>query len=104
MPVTRQLPPLPDAAVPVFDENGRNSDAWRRFYVALMVVLDEIRGLTDPAPTSVEVASLPSAASAGEGARRFVTNANSTTFNSIVAGGGSNNVPVFSDGTNWRIG
>lgn len=38
------------------------------------------------------------------GARRFVTDANATTFASIVAGGGANGVPVYSDGTNWRIG
>ena len=50
------------------------------------------------------VANLPSAATAGQGARAFVSNANATTFNSTVAGGGSNKVPVFSDGTNWKIG
>jgi hypothetical protein len=50
------------------------------------------------------VASLPSAATAGASARLFVTDANATTFASIVAGGGSNGVPVYSDGTNWRIG
>lgn len=50
------------------------------------------------------VASLPTAASAGAGARAFVTNATATTFASIVAGGGSNGVPVYSDGTDWRIG
>lgn len=50
------------------------------------------------------VANLPAAATAGAGARAFVTNANATTFASIVAGGGANGVPVYSDGTNWRIG
>lgn len=50
------------------------------------------------------VAALPAAATAGNGARAFVSDANATTFQSIVAGGGANNVPVFSDGTNWRIG
>jgi hypothetical protein len=50
------------------------------------------------------VSGLPAASTDGNGARRFVTDANATTFNSIVVGGGSNNVPVFSDGTNWRIG
>jgi hypothetical protein len=38
------------------------------------------------------------------GARAFVSDANATTFASIVAGGGANGVPVYSDGTNWRIG
>jgi hypothetical protein len=50
------------------------------------------------------VSSLPSAATAGAGARSFVTDANATTFLSTVAGGGSNKVPVVSDGTNWLIG
>lgn len=55
-------------------------------------------------PGVTVVASLPSAASVGAGARATVTNATATTFHSIVAGGGANVVPVFSDGTNWRIG
>lgn len=50
------------------------------------------------------VATLPAAATAGAGARAFVSDANATTFASIVAAGGSNGVPVYSDGTNWRIG
>ncbi len=50
------------------------------------------------------VATLPTAATAGAGARAFVSDANATTFASIVAGGGANNVPVYSDGSNWRIG
>ncbi len=49
------------------------------------------------------VAALP-AASVGAGSRAFVTDANATTFASIVAGGGANGVPVYSDGTSWRIG
>lgn len=51
---------------------------------------------------SYVVGSLPSASTAYQ--RAFVVDATATTFNSIVAGGGSNKVPVFSDGTNWRIG
>ena len=54
--------------------------------------------------TPVAVTSLPSASSVGAGSRAFVTDANATTFASIVANGGSNGVPVYSDGTNWRIG
>lgn len=50
------------------------------------------------------VSGLPSAATATAGARAFVTDANATTFASVVAGGGANGVPVYSDGTNWRIG
>jgi hypothetical protein len=54
-------------------------------------------------PPSVTVAALPSATGLA-GYRAFVTDANATTFASIVAGGGSNVVPVYCDGTNWRIG
>jgi hypothetical protein len=50
------------------------------------------------------VAALPSASTAGAGARAFVTDATATTFLSTVAGGGANKVPVVSDGTNWLIG
>ena len=54
--------------------------------------------------TAVLVSALPSAVTEGGGTRRFVSDANATTFASIVAGGGANFVPVYSDGTNWRIG
>ena len=54
--------------------------------------------------TPVAVASLPAAATAGAGARAFVTDATSTTFNAVVVGGGSNIMPVFSNGTGWFIG
>jgi hypothetical protein len=50
------------------------------------------------------VGTLPSASTLGVGARAFVTDANSTTFAATVAGGGSSIVPVYSDGTNWKIG
>jgi hypothetical protein len=52
----------------------------------------------------VEVADLPSAATAGVGSRAFVTNSSVSTFGTTVAGGGSTKVPVYSDGTNWKVG
>lgn len=51
--------------------------------------------------TPVTVSSL-SVTSAGS--RAFVTDATTTTFGTIAVGGGTNKVPVYSDGTNWRIG
>lgn len=54
--------------------------------------------------TATTVALLPAAATVGAGTRSFVTNATVTTFASVVVGGGANGVPVYSDGTNWRIG
>lgn len=50
------------------------------------------------------VADLQSAADLGAGTRAFVSDATSTAFASVVVGGGANKVPVYSDGTNWRIG
>lgn len=49
------------------------------------------------------VGTLPAAGTVGAGTIAYVTDANATTQNSIVAAGGSNTVLVFSDGTNWRI-
>ena len=50
------------------------------------------------------VASLSGPGTAGAGAQAFVTDATTSAFYDIVAGGGTIGVPVFSDGTNWRIG
>jgi hypothetical protein len=44
------------------------------------------------------------AASIHEGARSYVTDATSTTFGSNAIGGGSFKMPVWCDGSNWRIG
>lgn len=54
--------------------------------------------------TPKTVATLIPAATAGIGARAFVTDANASTFGIAVAAGGSNKVPVYSDGTSWLIG
>jgi hypothetical protein len=53
---------------------------------------------------SVAGTALPSAVTRGAGARAFVSDATSTTFAAAYAGSGANNVPVYSDGTVWRIG
>lgn len=50
------------------------------------------------------VATLPAAGTVGAGTRAAVTDANATTFNAVVAGGGANFVPVTSNGTTWLIG
>jgi hypothetical protein len=50
------------------------------------------------------VATLPSAADAGAGAKLFVSDASGPTFGATVVGGGATNVPVYSDGTNWKVG
>ncbi len=54
--------------------------------------------------TSTVVGSLPAAATAGTGARAFVTDATACTFATTIVGGGSTACPVYSDGTNWKGG
>jgi hypothetical protein len=50
------------------------------------------------------VASLPSASTVGRGSRTFVTDALAPTFQATVTGGGAVFTPVYSDGTNWKVG
>ena len=49
------------------------------------------------------VANLPAAAAGNAGTITYITDANATTIGSTVAGGGSNKVLVWSDGTAWKI-
>jgi hypothetical protein len=50
------------------------------------------------------VSTLPSAVTSGAGTLAFVSDASAPTFGSTVVGGGAVNVPVYSDGTNWKVG
>lgn len=87
------FPGNPGGAVPIgYIEAGgqyRNiTDLFPRTFAKYISPGDGIVGPVAPVP----------------GARGFLTDANSTTFGSIVAGGGANFVPMYADGTNWRIG
>jgi hypothetical protein len=90
--------PPPDVAL-VDPKTGKATKEGYDFLKRLEVVINKIR--TD---VSTTVAALPSASVAGAGSRSFVTDANATTFLSVVAGGGANKVPVVSNGANWLIG
>lgn len=55
--------------------------------------------------TVVAFSALPAPTPAGQ--RAFINNANLvavSNFGAVVSGSGSNTVPVWSDGTDWRIG
>jgi hypothetical protein len=59
--------------------------------------------LTTPKTAS----TLPSCSVGADGTRAFITDATTTSFASTVAGGGSNHVPVYCDGSgtpSWKIG
>ena len=57
-----------------------------------------------PPLTNYTVTTLPSAVTSGKGARSFVTDALGPTFGATVVTGGAVAVPVYSDGTNWKVG
>jgi hypothetical protein len=89
----RRLLPPPDVAITGLPApHGDGQLAAQEWY-------DFFRDI-DPAPSTVANLSAPGTT----GRRSFVTDATAATFGSIVAGGGANRVPVYDDGTNWRIG
>lgn len=64
-------------------------------------------GVTNPLTSSgtpLTYADLPTVGTAGAGAFAYISDCNTTTFNAIAAGGGSNGLRVTCDGTNWRVG
>jgi hypothetical protein len=81
------------------------NNVLRLYFNRVDAILNQLK--TDsiiPALTNYTVATLPSAVTSGKGARSFVTDALLPTFGSTVAGGGAVAVPVYSDGTNWKVG
>lgn len=50
------------------------------------------------------VSNLPSASAVTAGTRDFVSDASAPTFGSTVSGGGAVKVPVYSDGSAWKVG
>jgi hypothetical protein len=70
----------------------------------LRLYFNQIDNAVNQPSTPVTVAKLSSAVISGVGARGFVTDSSVSTFGSTVAGGGSTKVPVYSDGTNWKVG
>jgi hypothetical protein len=77
----------------------------RLYFNRVDSILDQLK--TDniiPALTNYTVATLPSAVTSGKGARSFVTDALAPVFGATVVTGGAVAVPVYSDGTNWKVG
>jgi hypothetical protein len=94
-------PILPPATVPVAGAQAMVR-GWYEYFVQLDDRVRKLLTQGNRAETGVVVSALPTGQSAG--ARSFVTNATATTFGSVVAGGGTNKVPTYFDGTDWRIG
>jgi hypothetical protein len=106
--LNRVVSPRLPAATVQYDPNYLNqlNNILRLYFNQVDNILGQLSSGSGyiPALTVYTVATLPSAATAGASARSFVSDATATTFASTVVGGGANKVPVYSDGTNWKIG
>ena len=99
----------PNLPLSPFEYDRQYSDqlnnVLRLYFNRVDAILNQLK--TDeiiPALTNYTVATLPSAVTSGKGARSFVTDALLPTFGSTVAAGGAVATPVYSDGTNWKVG
>lgn len=88
------------------DVEMTNTDVGANYFNLTSLVQREWNGTTwrdvGNAPV-VPVASLGTCAAGNEGQRKSVTDASATTFNSTVAGSGSNHMGVRCNATNWVI-
>jgi len=81
------------------------NNVFRLYFNRVDAILDQLKtsGIQPPL-TNYTVATLPSAVTSGVGARSFVTDALTPTFGATVVTGGAVAIPVYSDGTNWKVG
>jgi len=101
-PAVPNLPIAPDQ----YDKQyvDRLANVLRLFFNQLNGVLSTLTNAYITNTSITTVASLPTASTTNAGTRTFVSDATVTTFGSTVVGGGTNTVPVYSNGTNWKIG
>jgi len=100
-------PRLP-AATNQYDPNYINqlNNVLRLYFNQLDNITGQLSSASTiiPALTVYTVATLPSAATSGVGARSFVSDALAPVFGSTVVTGGAVKTPVYSDGTTWKVG
>jgi hypothetical protein len=104
-----QVTPPPALPLAPVDYSSSYQDQYskilRLFFNSLQSNLTQLSNTEIiPATTNYLVAALPSASVSGSGARAFVSDALTPTFGTTVVGGGAVKVPVYSDGTNWKVG
>lgn len=105
VPIAPAVPNIPLAT----DKYSRQyqdqfANILRLYFNQILTVLQQLIGANKFAATAYTVATLPDAADYGVGARTFVSDALAPAFAATVAGGGAVTVPVYSDGTNWKVG
>lgn len=109
MPTINQLPTVTQLSggdqLPVYVSN--QGDARRSSITTLITYIEA--NLTNVVAQTIKttpttLVQLPTATIAGAGTRAFITDGSTATFGATVAGGGANIVPIYSDGTNWKVG
>jgi len=81
-------------------ELGISTRRWGKFWG---IDADLLGNLTVSGTVKTGVYTVATLPTPSAGMRAYVTDASATTYMSTVAGGGANVVPVFYDGTNWKI-
>jgi len=104
-PINPAPPNLPLAPVQYEAQYGdKLTNVLRLFFNQLNSVLSILTNSYITNTTIYTVATLPTASISNIGARTFVSDSSTTTFGATVSGGGSNIVPVYSNGTSWNVG
>jgi hypothetical protein len=104
-PINPAPPNLPLAPVQYDPQYGdKLTNVLRLFFAQLNSVLTILTNSYITSTTVYTVATLPPASTSNTGTRTFVSDSNTTTFGATVAGGGTNTVPVYSNGTSWKVG
>lgn len=97
------LPLAPEGYSRAYTDQLNN--VLRLYFNRVDAILDQLKtsGIQPPL-VNYTVLGLPFASVAGKGARAFVTDALAPTFGATVVTGGAVATPVYSDGTNWKVG
>ena len=101
--LTQHMRPLSDSVYDLGTANLWYDSAWIRYLTTNQITTGNITVANIVKTTSVTYSTLTAVA----GARAFISDANLVALNNFgvqVSGGGSNAVPVWSNGTNWYIG
>ena len=96
-----RAPALPNA--PGMYDNGYQNqlnNVLRLYFNAI----DQLIGQLNAKNVVYTFATLPDSTQAQAGDRAYITDSSVTTFYSNAAGGGASGVPVFYNGTNWKVG
>jgi hypothetical protein len=104
-PINPAPPNLPLAPIEYEAQYGEKlTNALRLFFNQLNSALTILVNSYITNTTFYTVATLPTASTANAGTRTFVSDSTTTTFGATVTGGGTNIVPVYSNGTSWKVG